>query len=383
MLRRPLRRRALLGGVFAAAAAGPLATVLTRAHAATALPMTVTNNTGAFGNDEIFMYVVGTNLQTNEQGFVNEGGFTPASLALNGADGFADLSVPIGTAITLPNMSGRVYFSLGDKLKFKVVTDGAGAAALQHPAGWVQTDPSFDVLYDVVEFTFNDIGMFCNTTCVDMFSVPLDITLKGSKTQTTGVLKAGARDRIFAEIAELPDFAPLIVGDNLRVMAPGHGLEAGIFSDTFFDAAVDQVYAKYAAEDLTVVTNAGTFTGRVSGDVLAFDGGAAAFERPTTRDVLFCDGNLAAPNDGITGPVAAILGAAYNRSTLVSTAQQPTTDPAGFYLEEIANHYSRVLHENHEDGKTYGFAFDDVVDFASFILDTAPTSFEVNLSPFA
>jgi hypothetical protein len=26
---------------------------------------------------------------------------------------------------------------------------------------------------------------------------------------------------------------------------------------------------------------------------------------------------------------------------------------------------------------------DDVVDFASFILDTAPTSFEVNLSPFA
>ncbi|MEU8351865.1 dihydroxy-acid dehydratase, partial [Streptomyces sp. NPDC048845] len=31
------------------------------------------------------------------------------------------------------------------------------------------------------------------------------------------------------------------------------------------------------------------------------------------RDVLFCDGNLAAPNDGTTGPVAAILGAGFNR----------------------------------------------------------------------
>jgi hypothetical protein len=381
VLRRPIRRRALLGGVFAAAAIGPLA-MLTRANAATSLPMTVTNDTGVFGDDEINMYIVGTNLQTNEQGFVNEGGFTPASLALNGADGFADLSVPIGTAVSLPQMSGRVYFSLGDKLKFKVVSDGTGAAALQHPAGWVKDDPSFDVLYDVVEFTLNDLGMFCNTTGVDMFSVPLDITLTGAKTQTTGVLKEGGRDAIFASLAALPDFAPLIVGDNLRVMAPGHGLEAGLFSDTFFDAAVEQVYAKCAAEDLTVVTNAGTFTGRVSGDELVFDGGAAAFPRPTTRDVLFCDGNLAAPNDGITGPVAAILGAAYNRSTLTTVGDQPTSDPAGFYQEDIANHYSRVLHENHEDGKTYGFAFDDVVDFASFILDTAPTAFQVNLAPF-
>jgi hypothetical protein len=382
MLRRPTRRRTVLGGAFAVAAAGPLI-MLTRANAATALPMTVTNNTGTFGDADINMYIVGTNLITNQQGFVNEGGFIPASTALNGADGFADLSVPIGTPVNLPNMSGRVYFSLGDKLKFKVVTDGAGAAALQHPAGWVASDPSFNVLYDVVEFTFNDIGMFCNTTAVDMFSVPLDITLTGNNTQTTGVLKPGARDRIFAAIAQLPDFAPLIIGDNLRVMAPGHGVEAGVFSDTFFDAAVDQVYSKYAAEDLTIVTNAGTFTGRVSGDTLAFDGRAADFNRPSTRDVLFCDGELAAPNDGVTGPVAAILGAAYNRGTLTTTAEQPTTDPATFYQQDLSNHYSRIMHENHVDGKSYGFAFDDVVDFASFILDTAPTQFRVNLSPFA
>jgi hypothetical protein len=263
-----------------------------------------------------------------------------------------------------------------------VVADGAGNAALQHPAGWVDSDPSFGVLYDVVEFTFNDAGMFCNTTSVDMFGVPAEITLAGAKNQTVGTFKPGARAAIFAAIAAEPAFAPLIV-DDLRVIAPGHGLEAGKFATDFYDSYVDQVYAKYTGTDLRIATNAGTFTGRVQGDSFVFDNGAAAMARPSTRDILFCDGKLAAPNDGITGPVAAVLGAAYNRSTLLTSADQPTTDPAIFYAETVTNHYSRVLHENVADGRIYGFAFDDVADFASFIQDTAPTKFTLNLTPFA
>lgn len=381
MPRRSISRRALLGGAFATVAAVPLIS-LVRANAATLLPMTATNNTGKFADSDINLYVVGTNLDTNQQGFVNESGFHAAALSDNGADGFADLSVPLGANISLPHMSGRVYFSLGDKLKFKVVSDGAGNAALQHPAGWVESDPSFNVLYDVVEFTFNDAGMFCNTTSVDMFSVPAEITLAGATTQTVGTFKPGARAAIFAAIAAEPAFAPLIV-DDLRVIAPGHGLEAGKFATDFFDPYVDQVLAKYAGTDLRITTNAGTFTGRVQGDSFIFDKGAAAMARPTTKDILFCDGNLAAPNDGITGPVAAVLGAAYNRSTLLASADQPTTDPTGFYRETVTNHYSRVLHENVANGKIYGFAFDDVADFASFIQDTAPTRFTLNLTPFA
>jgi hypothetical protein len=381
MPRRSISRRALLGGAFATVAAVPLIS-LVRANAATLLPMTATNNTGKFADSDINLYVVGTNLDTNQQGFVNEAGFHAAALSDNGADGFADLSVPLGANISLPHMSGRVYFSLGDKLKFKVVADGAGNAALQHPAGWVESDPSFQVLYDVVEFTFNDAGMFCNTTSVDMFGVPAEITLTGAKTQTVGTFKPGARAAIFSAIAAEPAFASLIV-DDLRVIAPGHGLEAGKFATDFFDPYVDQVLAKYAGTDLRIATNAGTFTGRVQGDSFVFDKGAAAMARPSTRDILFCDGNLAAPNDGITGPVAAVLGAAYNRSTLLSSADQPTTDAAGFYQETVTNHYSRVLHENVADGKIYGFAFDDVADFASFIQDTAPTRFTLNLTPFA
>jgi hypothetical protein len=143
------------------------------------------------------------------------------------------------------------------------------------------------------------------------------------------------------------------------------------------------VWNTYASRDLRVTTNAGTFTGRVRDGRLAFSGPAeVSFARPSTRDVLFCHGALAAPNDGITGPVAAILGAAFNRTTLAAHPDQPTGDPAGFYRNDPVHAYSRAMHEAAVDGKAYGFAFDDVGGFASYIQDGAPQSVTLTLTPF-
>ncbi|MGH3359025.1 MAG: beta-1,3-glucanase family protein, partial [Nocardioidaceae bacterium] len=119
----------------------------------------------------------------------------------------------------------------------------------------------------------------------------------------------------------------------------------------------------------------------VNGDQFVFDGGVTPFNRPTTKDVLFCDGALAAPNDGVTGPVAAVLGAALNRTTLLDSAEQPTTDPAGFYQAPATHAYSKAMHDNSVDGKAYGFPFDDVAGFASYIEDNA-TEMAVTLTPF-
>lgn len=137
----------------------------------------------------------------------------------------------------------------------------------------------------------------------------------------------------------------------------------------------------YQSQTLTVNANNATFTGQVSGDQFAFDGGVQPFSRPSTLDVLFCAGSLAAPNDGITGPVAAVLGAALNRTTLLDSTEQPTTDPGGFYQASTAHVYSRTMHENTVDGKAYGFPFDDVAGFASYIEDNA-TEMAVTLTPF-
>ncbi|GAA4848161.1 glycoside hydrolase family 64 protein [Saccharopolyspora rosea] len=381
-------RRSFLGGLAAASVAVPVlgsVPALARPRPAAALPLTIVNDTGHFDNTSIWCYVVGVNPDTGEQSRVTpDGQLKPVSPSDNGSDGFADYAIDLAgsgdTQLQLPAMSGRIYFALGDKLKFKVVSGGDGKPALQYPAGWVPDDPSHGVLHDCVEFTLKSDGMYCNTTMVDMFSVPLSIRLQGSQDQTTGKLAPGARDAIFRGIGEKSEFAKLRQED-LRVVAPGHGLDLGLFPKDYYDSHIDAVWKKYAGERLTVQAGDGrTFTGQVSGDQFAFDGGVKPFSRPSTRDVLFCDGALAAPNDGVTGPVAAALGAGFNRSVLLRATEQPSDDPKSFYQEDITNHYAKVMHANAEDGKAYGFAFDDVAGFASYIQDGAPKSITVTLT---
>ncbi|MBT1093028.1 beta-1,3-glucanase family protein [Streptomyces sp. Tu102] len=393
---RPLGRRRLLFALGGAAVAVPVAaTVAPYALAGTpaggdataaagSLPLTIVNGSGSFDNANVHLYIVG-NQDGKQVRLTPEGTLAPIALSDNGSDGFTDYAISLSggeTRLSLPYMSGRIYVALGEKLKFKAVADGNGNAALQYPAGWVESDPNYPVLHDCAEFTYNAAGMFCNTTMVDMFSVPMSIRLTGAKDQTTGRLKAGGRAAAFAAVRGAEAFARLVV-DDTRIIAPGHGLDAGLFSKDYFAPYIDEVWSTYTGRDLTVTTNAGKFTGRVRGDRFTFDGPAqVSFGKPSTRDVLFCDGNLAAPNDGTTGPVAAVLGAGFNRSTLLSHPEQPTTDPATFYGTDLTNHYAGAMHKATEDGKAYGFAFDDVADFASYIQDTAPTGITLALTPF-
>ncbi|SEF86628.1 Beta-1,3-glucanase [Nonomuraea solani] len=377
-----ITRRALLAG----AAATPILALQGRAEAATTLPMTVVNHTYRYANNAIFLYVVGTDPATGRQVYVRaDGAKVPVSLSLNGPDGYADLSIPLAsggdTRVTLPWMAGRVYVSMGQKLKFRVVLDGNGQPALQHPAGWVRSDPSYNVLHDFMEFNFESTGMYCNTTMVDMFSIPMELRLVGQATQTAGTLVQNGRDQIFAGLAAEPTFRPLIVGDNLRVIAPGHGIEAGIFPGNYFDAYINQVWNAYAGSSMRVVAGGVTYTGRVLGGQFAFDKGVGSFARPSTRDVFFCNGALFAGAPP-RGPVAAILGAGFNRGTLISHPDQPTTDPGTFYRPSVTNHYARVLHANTRDRKAYGYPFDDVADQSTYIQDHGPTSIRLRLTPF-
>ncbi|WP_327702111.1 beta-1,3-glucanase family protein [Streptomyces decoyicus] len=394
-----ITRRSLLGGLAAGAATASGIALAGRATGATApaagsartgraaagMPLHLVNHSGEYANSSVWIYIVG-NDGTQQVHVTPEGELRPVALADNGPDGFTDYAIPLAaggtTTLQLPHMSGRIYTALGGKLKFKAVQDGNGKAALAYPAGWVSGDPNYDVLHDCAEFTYNSGGMYCNTTMVDMFSVPLAIKLTGAREQTTGTLKDGARAKIFSDVRAADGFERLAIDDK-RVIAPGHGLDSGLFAKDYFAPAVDEAWSAYAGKDLTVTTDAGTFTGRVSGGKLTFTGPKTiSFDKPSTRDVLFCDGTLAAPNDGTLGPVAAVLGAALNRSTLTSQAHQPTTDPAAFYQQRLTNHYARAMHAATQDGKAYGFAFDDVAGFASYIEDGAPKEITLTLTPF-
>lgn len=355
-----------------------------RAVRAGEVPLTVRNDTRRFRDDEVWVHVVGTDLVTGGQVWVDrDGQARPIALGDTGY-GTRLSELPV---VPLPRMSGRVYVSVGGPIPFRVVgtPDGVG---LQHPAGWVSTDPSFGLLHDFVELTNGDTGLWCNTTMVDMFGLPLQLEVVGSGTQSTGAVVEGGRARVLGALAALPAWSGLVV-DDLRVIAPGHGIDAGRFAPDHLDAYVAACWDRYRSEDLVVTTDAGTAVGRVEGDgAMAFrrdgvGGAIARIARPTTRDVLFCNGALAAPNDGVTGPIAAVLGAALNRSTLLGHPRQPTTDPATFHPAGVAtNDYVRVLHEVTADGRAYGFPFDDVAERAPLVHDPAPTGLTLTLTPW-
>jgi len=353
--------------------------------AAGGLPLAVVNRSGEFNNSSVHVYIVGTR-NGRPVRVTRRGKAVPIHVSDNEANGFTDYAIPLNgqgaTRLSLPRMSGRIYVSLGKKLKLKVVLDGNGRPALQQPAGWVKSDPNYPVLHDCVEFTYDADGMFCNTTMVDMFSVPMSLKLTGRGQHTTGAIKNGGRANAFAAVRRADAFARLAVRD-LRIIAPGHGLDAGLFPKHYFDPYTDKVWRRYAERDLRVRTNAGLYTGRVAGGRLTFRGPATlTFDKPSTRDVLFCDGSLAAPNDGIRGPVAAALGAGFNRSVLLRNSAQPTTDPSTFYDVPVTNHYAKAIHAAARNGKAYGFPFDDVGNHATYIQDLAPRQLQLTITPF-
>lgn len=359
------------------------------------LPLTVTNNSGR--GDAVHLYVFGE--MGGRLGYVNANGqFTPwsggaipptpapdVSIPGPGNGGSRTLQIPINLA------GGRLYMSFRDKLKFSLVPNG-----LVQPAPWAAGDPNRDILFDWSEFTYNGGGLWLNSSQVDMFSVPhaVEATSQGGATKRTGQVVSNGRNRIFDQHQQMGgDWARLIYtrpdGTRLRVLNPSKGLDAGVFSNSYFQSYVNSTWSTYQNTPLTVVPYQNEpnrkFTGRTSGGVLNFTNTSgqqvASFAQPSTRDVFNCDGRLAAPNNDV-GAISRSLCAALNRSTLGFLHTQPTYTASQFYTRSTTNHFSRIVHANMADGKAYGFAFDDVGAFESLVHEPNPRSAKVTLTAF-
>ena len=392
--------RAVLAGLAVAAVAVPAtAMVMPSAQAAAGpdlLPLTITNNSGR--SDAVHLYVLGTNLGTGKLGYVDAAGtFTAWTGGSNPPSPAPDVSIAgpaNGASVTVQvprGLSGRVYMSFADKLDFKLTEEGVA-----QPAPWAKNDPSADKLFDWSEFTFNDAGLWLNSSQVDMFAVPhaVSVTSSDGTTDETGELKPDGRDKVIEGLKAEEGFDDLIQtaadGTVLRVLSPGKGADAGEFDPDYLDPYIDEAWAAYAIKDLTVAPFKEqpevTFAGRTSGDVMTFTDTSgeqvASIDKPSTADVWGCDGNLAAPNDLVVGPITRSLCAALHRSTLGSAPVEPSTDASTFYDNELTNHYSRLIHDNMVDGKAYGFAFDDVAAQESLVHSGDPAKIGITLTSF-
>ncbi|MEU2687490.1 glycoside hydrolase family 64 protein [Streptomyces hygroscopicus] len=360
------------------------------------IPLKFTNNSGR--GDQIYIYTLGTLLSTGQQGWVDSSGtFHAWPAGGNPPTPAPDASIA-GPAngqsrtIRIPKISGRVYFSYGQKLDFRLTTGGLVQPAVQNPS-----DPNRNILFNWSEFTLDDSGLYINSTQVDMFSAPYAVGVQGADgtVKSAGHLKPGGYNGVLNALrAQSGGWAKLIQtrsdGTVLRALAPSHGIEAGALSANAMDDYINRVWQKYSSSTLTVTPFAdrpGTkYYGRVSGEVMNFTNGSGAvvtsFQKPDSDSVFGCYKRLDAPNDQVRGPISRTLCAGYNRSTLLTNPNQPDTGDTGFYRDAVTNHYARAIHSQMADGKAYAFAFDDVGQHESLVHDGNPQQASITLESF-
>jgi hypothetical protein len=319
-----------------------------------------------------------------------------------------NISIPLAspgstspTKVTIPKLaSGRISFSIGQPLKFFV---NRGPALVQ-PSIANPSDPNINTQWGFCEFTY-DGGLFANISYVDFVALPISMSLtnvSGARMEvlgmpTDGLLTVCSKLHVQSQLDGAAWNQLIYTGPNgqpLRVMSPYNAMvmDGRKFSG-YYEGYIDQVWEKYKTNLLVLDTQgaAGTLLGLIENDLFTFNGGGGTFSKPSTADVFSCNtGPFGGLGNTTPGNVAARLGAALNRSTLLFNPYQPDhEDVTKYYATQTGssvptNHYSRVVHETNIDHRGYAFPYDDVVpnagaDQAGIVFDGRPADFVVTV----
>ncbi len=389
------------------------------------MPLRIINKSG-YADADVWFYIVGQFEAGNKPNYhlINAAGGTKKVVPADNKNGYYDYSIRLSSIangdIHLPNFKGggRMYFSIKNKLK---IPAGSGPNPVPgSPPGWVGASPNYPILFDNWEFTQDNTdpltGFNYNATQVDMYGFSLAVRgigfgENGEKIDKTIGFPAGVRDKIFADMRAAAGFQKLVIKGTLgdvRAIAPNLGIDpqsskdgkTPLFSATYFDAYINQLWNYYKTHTLTAMTSQGAFVGKVNAKgFFAFTRAGQTtifFAKPTTREVFECNmqpfcGNVTNPC-GITSKAAleikGALPAAMNRATLPTPNLGiiPGTAPCNFtlnnaYKKSPNNEYSRILHKYAISGHAYGFGNDDVCAGSSYIAIRKPTRGFVVLQP--
>lgn len=396
-------RRTLLSLSAAALGGAALGSLGLSGRRASATPPTtkfaVRNNTAG----TLYAYVSGHAIDNgNALALLRSDGQTPYYPSSPGSPGAplgADCAIPVGgpgatATLTIPHLAaGRVWLSVGSPLTF-LLNPGP---ALVEPSVSNPSDPNINLTWDFCEFTYDAGQLYANISYVDFVALPIALTLTTGSggTQSVAGLPSGGLDTVCSGLvaqhnADGAGWDRLIVssnGTNLRALSPNNGIvqDRSLFSG-YYQPFVDQVWSEYSGSTLSVDTQGswGTVTGSVSGGALTFPG-VGSFGQPAAADIFSCSTGPFANGGGEMGALTARISAAFNRSTLVSDANQPDGEnPGDYYTNTITNHYSRIVHAANVDKRGYAFPYDDVTpnsgaDQSGYVADGNPTLLTVTV----
>jgi hypothetical protein len=235
-----------------------------------------------------------------------------------------------------PRSSGRMYFRIGT----------APRNFEDREAHW-----------DYIKYgTWDPRSWECSTSQVEGFCIPMTVEM--------GTKKVGideSRRTLFDKFRlEAPEVFKACVLQDKWIVAPAYlpSFKEGGASGKYFDAYIDEVWAKYASEQKTP---SGKWIGKVTDGALTFTPVMGSGEpltcprKPTTQEVLLGK-NIMANNRAFC--------AAINRHVLADPADWE--NPAAYYQAEPCNWYAKFFHEHSIGRKAFAFRHDDIAQQAAY-----------------
>ncbi|KAI1169780.1 glycoside hydrolase family 64 protein [Nemania sp. FL0916] len=349
------------------------------------LQLEIVNN---FGSNQMYLYVTGSDkngaacmVGADGNFFYPDAGGSATPVAING-----DVRIPLGgmgstTTINIPDylISSRIWVSEGELQFFTLLNAANGLTAIVEPSVSNPEDPSATIKWGFVEFNWNDGSIYANISYVDWvgMSMGMALTLATNETQTVQGLAAGAVQNICNDLKtqnskDNAGWDKLCMtnanGEALRVLSPNLYIASNpSWQSDYYTDYIDQVWTKYASEDLTINTQSGSgsVACRVSDDQLSCANDNRSYPKPTLADIYGCNSGPFAIADGdndVHRAVVPRLCAAFYRSTLLLDGGnvQPSLPASSYYTVDPTSHYSRVVHNYEDDNRGYAFSYDDV-----------------------
>jgi len=341
----------------------------------------VNNTNGQYSNSQIYVIAIGLN-SSNQYCYLQPNGtMTPLVAGQNASSSFTPLSAMVGSGMQMPTVmtSCRMYVSFGQPLNIPI--NAGTPVGIAYPNIDNPSDPNINTVFDWIEFNVGNNLIFCNTTQVDMFGIPMLLQLYDNNSTGGGYSLFGTvgitepTSQIMSEYASSVPAAFTGLAGPDRILAPIHGSFGTTGANAgYFDSYINQVWTEYTTSTLPITMNGIVYSGKVNGSgqmVFTDPGDANSYivNKPSTNDVWGGAGNLATGNS-VELALEAQICAAFHRHVIDTPANM--TNPAAFYQTAPADFYSQFWHEHNVGGAAYGFCYDDVDNQSSSLVGTSP-----------
>ena len=393
-----------------------------------------------FSADEIYIAVVGYQdggyafMDFDSDFEINQMDSSDNTLASPNDDGYTyiDMFKPLSEiedqTIPMPQFSSvRMYIAFGSTLyiRYDSESDSGGYVA---PTLNNEGDANYGIRFEMVELTYNDYGLWTNTTRVDSYQYPMGIEVWGADGFYKRVGEILTHDDIVTAWQTMTnvetEFTNLYLVDSDLdydiIVNPSHhedfSSSDGQYED-YFDAYVDAVWSRYSSENLCLsIGEAGKWVGSVNSsnqfvfteytdDYIDENSGcsdvtistdAMISDKPSTYEILSASGVLAEDVSETSDTdndknIQKHFSAAFNRGAIDLDADEDSwvswDDSSTYFDNTYYGHNQYVEFWHDEDisfeGETYAFAYDDVFDYSSTIHTTDPEQVLVTIGGFS